>query len=95
MITTDASWRMLITKEMKYHKETWEDVVYCTLSNTQLDIMFNYGFSEKWTEGAPFTLWTHQRVYFPVGFDGYESVASAPRFPSNEAMRHVEGGDGF
>lgn len=42
--------------------------------------------------GEPFTAWSHERVYFPVGYDGSEWVGSAPRNPCDEVMHHQGGG---
>lgn len=35
---------------------------------------------------VPFTIWTANRVYFPLTYDGWDSVGSAPRQPSDEAL---------
>jgi hypothetical protein len=43
------------------------------------------------SRGAPFTLWTMARVYFPVTYDGKESVKSVPRDPCDELTDHVGG----
>lgn len=72
---------------MKNRGETWANVVACTLYDEILDVEFEDGFGSP--EGKPFTLWTEQRVYFPVEYDGAESVASAPRNPCDEVMEHV------
>lgn len=52
---------------------------------------FDSGFGGE--EGYGFTLWTSARVYFPVCYDGAESVASVPRNPANPPAytRHVGG----
>lgn len=44
------------------------------------------------TEGWWFTIWTADRVYFPVCYDGLEWIDSVPRYPCAEATEHV-GGD--
>jgi hypothetical protein len=84
-----SSWRKLIAEEMAKHGEDWGDAAACTLSDEGLDVVFWHGFGHS--EGAPFTLWTARRVYFPVVYDGAESVGSAPRDPSDEACDHVGG----
>lgn len=43
------------------------------------------------SQGPPVTVWTEERVYFPVVYDGAEWMGSAPRDPSGEALRHVGG----
>ncbi len=83
------TWRKLITEAMDYIGEDWSDVVAMTLTAEQLDVKFDAGYGGA--EGVPFTLWTKERVYFPVTYDGAESVGSAPRNPCDEACRHVGG----
>ena len=43
------------------------------------------------TEGLPVLAWTDQLVYFPVTYDGKESIASAPRYPVTLGQKHVGG----
>ena len=66
--------RSLIIDEMKYHDDSWDNVVSCTLTEEELCKSFNedYGCSE----GKPFTVWTKTRVYFPAVYDGAEWVES-------------------
>ena len=85
-----TSWRSLITKELENQNETWVDVVSCTLLEKELDEEFDAGFGG--VEGKPFTLWTHDRVYFPVCYDGAEWVASVSRLPDAVSTSHVGGG---
>jgi hypothetical protein len=80
-------WRELIFNAMDCSGDRWSDVVRCTLDDAGLDKRFDNGFG--CAEGEPFTLWTTKRVYFPVEYDGAESVASAPRDPCDEIMSHV------
>lgn len=58
-------------------------------ANLALDREFDNGYGGA--EGMPFTLWTEERVYFPVVYDGAEWVASVPRNPCDEATDHVGG----
>lgn len=81
------TWRGLILWEMKLRKETFKDVEYCTLKETELDEPFDAGYGSA--EGKPFLLWTHKRVYFPCVYDGLEWVDSVPRNPINEDFQHV------
>lgn len=87
MITT---WRKLIETELKLQKESWVDVVSCTLLEKELDEEFDDGFGT--TEGKSFTLWTHDRVYFPVCYDGAEWVSSVSRLPDAIPTKHVGAG---
>lgn len=43
-------------------------------------------------QGEPFTAWGRAWVYFPLVYDGYETVGHAPRFPCDVRMPHQ--GDG-
>lgn len=87
----NATWRVLITDEMLCRGESWSDVLKCTLSDSQLDTVFDAGYGSA--EGEPFTLWTHNRVYFPVDYDGSETVASVLRNPCDKKTKHVGGRD--
>jgi len=101
MINNLVSWRELITQSMKEHGETFDDVEHSIfakheleertvyLQKTVLDEEFCSGFGGS--EGCSFTLWTKNRVYFPVVYDGSEWASSVPRNPCNEATRHVGG----
>ena len=81
------TWRELIGYCLKDFNETWGDVVKCTLTDAELNKEFNAGFGR--IEGAPFTLWTVNRVYFPTAYDGAEGVNSVPRSPCDEKTPHV------
>ena len=84
-----TTWRDSISDEMEQHNDGWGNVEFCTLSDTELDVQFDAGFGGS--EGKPFTLWTHTRVYFPAVYDGSEWVESVPRNPCNEATIHIGG----
>lgn len=84
-----SSWRELI----QYEREDRGDLdgaLVCTLSEPELDVRFDSGYGLP--EGKPFTAWTERRVYFPICYDGAESVGSAPRNPCDEATEHQGGG---
>ena len=83
-----TTWRKEIAKAMeRVGDRTF--VVESTLSLKEGDTEFDDGYGG--TEGVPFTLWTEDRVYFPVQYDGSEWVASVPRFPCDEKTEHVGG----
>lgn len=84
------SWKDMLIKCMSYNGETWKDVVSCTLSEELLNQKFDSGHGS--IEGKPFTLWTNERVYFPVCYDGAEWVRSASRNPDGKPTYHVGGG---
>ena len=85
--TTTTTWRKLITNEMEEHHDAWENVVSCTLNDDLLDVSFYANYGDP--EGAPFTLWTVTRVYFPVVYDGLEWCASVARHPDATPTEHV------
>ena len=84
-----ATWRKLITLEMKEVGEKWSDVVACTLSEAELDVPFDIGYGAP--EGQPFTVWTTNRVYFPVQYDGAEWAASVSRIVDRVPTEHIGG----
>ena len=86
---TTTSWRSLLTDALTDQGETWEDVVESTLTDEALERRFDDGYGGS--EGCAFTLWTFNRVYFPVVYDGAEWVSSVPRNPCDEATSHVGG----
>ena len=75
---------------MKYHNESFEDVVECTLTWEQLMKQFDCGYGG--TEGEPFTVWTTNRAYVPVCYDGAEWVGSVSHNPDGNPTRHFGGG---
>ncbi len=83
-----ATWKELI-EEGFTEGDTWEDVIYSTLSELAMNAEFDDGDGP--VKGFPFTLWTKNRVYFPLSYDGAEWVGSAPRNPCDEAMTHNGG----
>lgn len=85
-----TTWRKEITEELQSHNENWDDVVSCTLTNEQLDKTFYSGYGGN--EGDPFTVWTVNRVYFPVCYDGAEWVGSVSRHPDGHPTKHQGGG---
>ena len=80
------TWRDLIAycMEVEGHGETIDDLVVVT---GDLDVEFYCGFGL--VKGKPFTAWTKKRVYFPVDYDGAESVRSASRRPNGLTTPHV------
>ena len=85
----ETTWRKKLTDILKTHGETLTDIVGSTLTDKQADSMFYSGYGGS--EGAPFTVWTKDRVYFPVVYDGAEWVGSVPRNPCEEATSHQGG----
>jgi hypothetical protein len=84
-----TNWKQFIQLEMKLHSETFDDVVDCTLTEEELMAEFDCGYGDS--EGKPFTLWTTNRVYFPVVYDGAEWVESVSRNPDGKPTYHFGG----
>ena len=78
------TWRESISVEMGVVGDSWDNYVAHV---GDIDVDFDCGYG--WPEGKPFTLWTDNRVYFPVVYDGSEWVSSVPRNPCGEAVCHV------
>lgn len=81
------NWRELIEKAMARVGETWNLIESNTLTDEDLEIRFNDGYGRA--NGKPFTIWTKNRVYFPVEYDGAEHVDSVSRNPDNEPTQHI------
>lgn len=100
------SWRKLIIQEMELHDDIDSHIFmlgdrvgtngndcrsgFWTLNKNDLDVEFDSNYGNK--EGPGFRVWTPNRVYFPVLFDGAECVGSVTRDPSEEKPAHF--GDG-
>ena len=84
-----TSWRFLINDALVEHGETWTDVEYNTLSERGLDREFDEECPNG--SGEPFTMWTKERVYFPViqSRSGFTRVESVPRNPNYELTSHI------
>ena len=83
------SWKNLILENMEKHKDTWDEVEYCTISHKDLTKRFDSGFGLP--RGKLFILWTKSRVYFPIVYDGSEWVESVPRNPRDEVPDYFGG----
>ena len=79
----------MIAEEMNIHDDSWDNVVSCTLTKEELHKAFDSGYGG--IEGESFTLWTKTRVYFPLVYDGSESVGSASRNPDGNPTKHFGG----
>lgn len=85
----DTTWRKCITVEMAERGDSFDNMVSVAPADVDLDKEFDPGYGSA--NGAPFTLWTKTRVYFPVVYDGAEWVSSVPRDPCDVATEHVGG----
>lgn len=71
---------------MEDNNETWSNVEANTLSEQQMDKEFHCGYGSP--EGEPFTIWTKNRIYFPIQYDGLEWVSSVARHPDGKPTEH-------
>jgi len=70
--------------------DNFEDkIIACTLTEDELNIRFNSGFGGS--EGACFTAWSKEYVYFPVVYDGSEWIDRVHRNPCDIAKNHCGG----
>lgn len=83
-----ANWAELIKQEMKAKHDN-SPTIHAVIDGGNPE-SFNENFDDGFggTEGKRFTLWTEERVYFPVCYDGSEWVGSAPRNPCLETVDH-------
>jgi hypothetical protein len=84
-----TNWKELIEGAFRDTNETWNDVVSNTMTDEQMSKPFDAGYGGH--EGCAFTMWTKERVYFPLVYDGAEWVGSAPRNPNGIATEHQGG----
>ena len=78
-------WREVIDEEMARCGDSWENVVQRNMTDEELDAnMTGDSPPDAWT------IWTHERVYFPTVNDSRYGINSAPRNPSGERMRAIE-----
>ena len=68
----------------------WVDVVETTLTEEELDFEFDNDYGNV-SGGCHFTLWTKDRVYFPVVYDGSLCVESVSRNPNGVATEYIGG----
>ena len=91
------SWREAILEEMQSNGDTSSDIVAIAIepregrtAEEELDHKFYLGYGG--TDGAPFTIWTKNYIYFPVCYDGAEWVCSLSRNPISTPSSHFGGG---
>ena len=85
-----TKWRDKISEEMRRHKDNWKNVVSMHPAEEKwLDYLFDDDFGS--IEGESFTVWTKNRVYFPVTYDGSEWVGSVSRMPDGKSTEHIGG----
>lgn len=87
---TMSTWKDLLEAAMKKRGEELTDLEANTLTDDDMVKYFDSGsFS---IEGVPFMAWTAKTVYFPICYDGEESVGSVSRHPDGKPTEHQGGG---
>ena len=80
------NWFKMINESMVFKNDSWSNVEQNTMTDEDMNLMFDTGFGH--TEGIPFTVWTHDFIYFPVCYDGREWVGSVSRNPDGKPTYH-------
>jgi len=70
--------------------ESFDDLIANTLTLEDLDRKFDTSYGH--VQGKAFVAWSEKYVYFPVKYDGAESVGFIPRNPCDEITGHWGGG---
>lgn len=84
------NWKTMLDEELLANGESWDDVEANTM--TEDEMLENFSSGSGRIEGCPFTVWTKNRVYFPVCYDGGEWVGSVSRHPDGKPTNHQGGG---
>lgn len=84
-----TNWKTLLSAAMSRRGESLADLKSCTLTLAELMQEFDPGYGR--VEGMPFTAWTTKTVYFPICYDGAESIGSVSRNPDNIPTLHQGG----
>ena len=80
-----TTWKKELEREFKRNNDDFSKMV-TTLTEEEMSTEFYSGHGG--TEGVPFTTWGENFVYFPVFYDGFEWVGSAPRNPCKIKLEH-------
>lgn len=83
------NWKAMLEYEMRKRGECLDDIEANTMTEEQMAERFDSGFGG--IEGCPFTVWTKNTVYFPICYDGAESVGSVSRNPDGKPTDHLGG----
>ena len=96
-----TSWQSMVERVMDRNGESMADIVGWTVGNDSWDQSvsgefqplpneFHREFYPDYgePEGTPFRIWTARYVYFPLSYDGQESVDAIPRHPTPDTPVH-------
>lgn len=87
------TWEPLVREEMQRVGDSWDNIETVIPS---FDVLATPYVANGWMlDDVAFTIWTKDRVYFPVWGGQYtcgnEFVRSAPRHPNQEVMEMISG----
>jgi hypothetical protein len=85
----NTTWKEQLDEALKDRGESWSDVEANTMTDAEMSEVFDDGYGGS--EGCDFTVWTKDRVYFPVVYDGAEWVGSVSRNPDGKPTSHFGG----
>jgi hypothetical protein len=83
-----GNWKKMFECCRQLHNDT-SGIEYNTMTEEEMSHEFDDGYG--YIEGIPFTIWTKERVYFPVVYDGSEWVGSVSRNPDKKPTKHQGG----
>lgn len=83
------NWKQMLDEALKERGESWDDVEANTMTDEEMGRLFDSGYGSE--EGCAFTLWTKNTVYFPIVYDGAESVGCVSRNPDGKPTMHQGG----
>ena len=90
--TQQTSYRTEFNMEMRRAGESWADVVACTLTEKELEDLFDLSAVDpfpKFRGETPY-LWTKERVYFLMQDGDYSWIESVPRNPPPEKPAQIQ-----
>ena len=90
-MNTIKTWKGMLDYELLKNGESWDDVEENTMTDNDMYREFESSFKQH-AQGAPFTVWTKNRIYFPCCYDGSEWVGSVSRNLDGKATKHIGGG---
>jgi len=82
------TWRHALTYRMEDDDDLGPVIAYAP-DEAAFDVPFDADYGRP--EGPHVLAWTDTRVYFPVVYDGAESMGSAPRHPQPNGQAHIGG----
>ena len=82
-----TTWREELTRSLKRNKDSFDDITI-DISDEELDREFDDSYGSS--EGASFTAWTLNYVYFSREYDGSDYIDSIARHPPGFLEKEVE-----